>query len=512
MRGPLLLAIALVCLGFGLGCLWPYAVVGDVAYQLKSVQQFATGQVGLFNAVTVPDPLDLAGDRVLWTVWWPPGMAVIFYPLVALGLPLGEAARWTAFGLVVAGVSGWLWVAQLIPVSSRTLWALAVLLPGLSAEPMTYLYHGDILPWAVLPWLLGWLLRGGGWALPFFLGSVYWLKYSAFTVVVGLMVYWGWQRVRARTWGVLLLGLVLFSLPGLGLTGLNRSLAQVDTALTQYVAAPSTPQPTVIELGLGALGLPGRALFGMEELLWAGVKRLDLNYSAQILLFAGLGLPGTLILVSSLGLIHRRYGLKSVGLIALTTLLPTILLTGLSALGGYNFVLQARYLEPGFMLWAILWLDAIASANLWFLGGCLVVLPTLYGVISPWRQAVQRVTVTTATQLYQPAFPPEMVAQLQALIQSPRDVVILDFITPATTYGPWLELSARTLPLDRVFPGPLAQLHHQPLYSAVPLRVIVVMTEDEERVILARYKQRIPQIKRWSRVQNKLVFWYGQIL
>jgi hypothetical protein len=62
----------------------------------------------LLNSLVTVNPKDISQNLPTWIVWHAPGVSIAFLPLTAIGLPLGVAARTTAYILFVSGGMGWL--------------------------------------------------------------------------------------------------------------------------------------------------------------------------------------------------------------------------------------------------------------------------------------------------------------------------------------------------------------------------------------------------------------------
>ena len=79
-----------------------------------------------------------------------------FLPLTAIGLPLGVAARTTAYILFVSGGIGWLKVLDAIGSDFRVKMIVSCLLSLYYLEiGCSFIFTaGDVIPWAVLLWLL----------------------------------------------------------------------------------------------------------------------------------------------------------------------------------------------------------------------------------------------------------------------------------------------------------------------------------------------------------------------
>jgi hypothetical protein len=201
---PDCIVLFLVTLIFSLRTIYPYVISSDAAYSLKAVQQWVRGISPILNTLTLVDPNNLAQDAQAWIAWWSPGMAFVFTPLAAIGLPLGQAALLTVYLLFITGSLGWLRVAEKVNAEFPVKIAIAVTLPLLAIGDATRyvaygLMVGEIVAYAVTSWLFLTCLdlsarllenRLTFWAalfrfglLSFCWGSIYWLKYS--TIAIG---------------------------------------------------------------------------------------------------------------------------------------------------------------------------------------------------------------------------------------------------------------------------------------------------------------------------------------
>jgi len=75
---------------------------------MKGILQWLRGESSLLNSLVTVNPKDISQNLQTWIVWHALGVSIAFLPLTAIGLPLGVAARTTAYILFVSGGMGWL--------------------------------------------------------------------------------------------------------------------------------------------------------------------------------------------------------------------------------------------------------------------------------------------------------------------------------------------------------------------------------------------------------------------
>ena len=123
---------------------------------MKGIQQWLRGESTLLNSLVTVNPKDISQNLQTWIVWHDPGVSMAFLPLTAIGLPLGVAARTTAYILFVSGGIGWLKVLDAIGSDFRVKMIVSCLLCLYYLEiGCSFIFTaGDVIPWAVLLWLL----------------------------------------------------------------------------------------------------------------------------------------------------------------------------------------------------------------------------------------------------------------------------------------------------------------------------------------------------------------------
>ncbi|WP_439638028.1 hypothetical protein, partial [Spirulina sp.] len=208
-RVPDAIALFNLTLLFAISWHIPYYISDDAAVLLKSAQQLSQGVTPWLQSLTLPSATDIAQDTQTWIVWYPPGMTLLYYPLIALGLPLGIAARITSYLLLISGSLGWLAIAKHFKIPQPVQIVLACTLPlyALSVGGAVRLWNSELPPFGLLPWLYlyglhliaHWQAQAASLrfrktaldiaTIGILAGSVYWVKYSAVTAAFALCIY-----------------------------------------------------------------------------------------------------------------------------------------------------------------------------------------------------------------------------------------------------------------------------------------------------------------------------------
>ncbi len=249
-----------VTLLFTIASTVPYQVVADPVPQIKGISQWLNGETSFLNFYVNPDPKDLSQNIQTWHVWHAPGVSFVFFPLIALGLPLGVALRTTAYFLYCIGGWGWIKVAAIIPVCQKTKLTLSFLLVMYyTAMGSAFGLAGDTIPLAIFPWLLLYAIRltspgelpskfstylGHCVIFGFLLGIMYWVKYSAFILCLGLLLYLAIYLMflfnkysLVKRLSLVGASTVLCLLPILSLNIIHRIFSGFNTAVEQYESA-----------------------------------------------------------------------------------------------------------------------------------------------------------------------------------------------------------------------------------------------------------------------------------
>lgn len=414
---PYLILLLCTTLILSLAANFPIQIDEDVAFQLKSIQQFLAGEADRFNSVVVPDPQDLSRDIQAWIVWWAPGISIFFLPLIAIGIPLGIACRLTMYILFISGCIGWFKVADKLKVSFATKVITAISLPPylLASANIRVLMSGDILPFGFISWLFLYALdinsrfqsESGRYRNTLIhtilfgtlLGLVYWLKYSAFIVSISIFAYLAiillFKSKYSLNKRIILIGSLITSLllPVILLSFINKYFTGVANATDQYSSfvsssfdkSQSLSKVTATNwttLFFCFLGFPGLALFQMNLTLLVNtiyrfivLQIINIDTLLSFSLFPTIGVNEKAILSSFVGIpgmLSILWGLKySIRFIAtdivlfctFTTFIPIALLVYLSSKVGYNFLTNdsIRYAMPFFPFTQILVISAFLS-------------------------------------------------------------------------------------------------------------------------------------------------------
>ncbi|NJN85121.1 MAG: hypothetical protein HC881_00790 [Leptolyngbyaceae cyanobacterium SL_7_1] len=535
----------------------------------------------------VPDPNDMSQDSQIWVAWWSPGIALAYLPALSSGLSMGTAARITSYVLTIAGSWGWLTVADLLQANLLTKLSIGLILSlyaiGNSLLSAALLEGGDILPFAVVPWLISYticlvtLLEHSdkqfylkllhSLLLGLLLGAVYWLKYSAFLVSIGLFVYLciNFLRVSKTSFqqkGFLSIGCgLLFVVPPLSLTALNRLLSGSTTAIDQFTTFDFNSFGVegwqILVTAFGAFGL---ALFQTSDWFRAiaessSISSLDILRSLDptqkreaVCLF--LGIPSTAIAVGLL-VYFKNFYTKQVMLLGFCiTVIPLTLMLYLSITVGFNFLVDpiARYAAPfiGFVQILLLYgyfqfvrptsqISINQTYPVRFKPKLLASIAVLIICVLPsgfiaqrfwtqynvWRQ-VGTTYITTRNQLYEPALSYQnvqrVVRQIDSLISSPLDVVALYMPQHPYYAGAWLELRKnRVLPLDAF--GSVGAFYNQfdKFHTSQDLQVVLVASTASVsgEADFSKLAKQFPQAISWEAIkpvkQSNVFIWLGQL-
>jgi hypothetical protein len=547
-RLPLLI-VCLIAASFLLYIRRPYSLASDIAYQAFSAQQYVEHLVPEVNTLLLVDPRDLSRDIKSPMTFWAPAWPYLFVAAFKAGLAPGPAGRTLAILLSMTGAMGWLWVISLIRL--RGAWRIAgAILAGLyclRTGIVASLGAGDLLVYAVAPWLLGASLLIGERLrsgvdrrtaaltalLCLALGCVYWLKYSG--IFLGIPVFCALQlsylRARPRPAAlvaVFALSATAFALPVLANRVYNfqtKGTDLMETAIPQSV--PRTLQRFQM-LSAENMFYASTILFSAER----GVLRVARNRSRTFeRIFR---LPGILLLVVFLYLLFLQPATYLRDLTALVLIIPIIGFPVLSFIAGVQFIYSiGRCCEP-FWILAELSILLLLSQTVRPIGAGILtartVLATTAGIqlllllwipVSAFQEYLfmtyRRPPYQAGTaKLWIPdlsAFGTRKIdADVRSQIRGPSDVVV-----PATysnrSFGVdlWIEFGGRILPLT-IFYDPLRATHGKdganyygstPFVTSRPLRVILVASNIFERSdfpqLVQNIKDRFTQARQWIR-------------
>ncbi len=541
-RGRLLawlILLALVATAFLLGFQVPYRVDSDIAFQLKSLEQWRHGDSPTPVTLSLPDPQDLSRSSLLWSRWWLPGFPYIYAPLAATGLPLAAALRLTSLLLFLAGCAGFLRLATRagLPGWARVLYAVSLAGYGLTLGGATSLRTADVLAFAAGPWLAllavchgeesepqpGRLLLAG-----LALGATCWISHALLLTALPLLA-WMVLRIakgapgphgrRSSPGSLAALGFGFF-LPIVLLLTLDLRADDVPASFKAERSIWTTGDQATGDhasahlpfLALSVVGGPGLSLFQND--LW--LNHLMFFSDSSLPFFRGLddtgrlatkvllGVPATLALAWALARARRR-SIPLAGFALFVTVCFFLELAAVSLYFGYNYLAYEPRRAAGFlpMVQALVlgeWLAAWRGPS-WLrdravpaLGLTLFfALPLAFAGAHFVRNEIgDRLALRytpSPTGLWVPELSqrnvPEVQAAVTSALRSPGDAVVLAGTESWRGYSafvPWLEFPQRVLPMAP-YSAPLGTRYgaaadlsgSAPFHSDHPLRLVLVL-------------------------------------
>jgi len=549
--GPIVLTVAVVTSSFLLYIARPYSVISDIGYQAFSARQYVDHEVSAFGSVRLVDPRDLSRDvdcgLTFWTPFWTAAYALAF----EAGLAPGPAGRILAFALSLIGALGWLWVSSLLGL--KGIWRSAgvgvAALYCLRTSSVTSAGAGDLVIYAAAPWILGAAislcarvsahrhrrLAGQMLLLCFFLGSVYWLKYSGIFFSIAVFCALILEQFRSRLWsrGILLFGLILlcglsFALPVLANSAWNRGRQGSAILVSTLPGGPARTMARFEDLVSETFFHAGPTLFSAEP----GADRIAGSRSRNFQWL--IRLPGLFLLAILLYLL-RGYSPPFVRDLAVSLIvIPVVGFPILSFVAGTRvtsaigrccepfwiflelliFALLSQQvkgtalafrragtylaLAAGFELLLFLWVPFSAVRESWYIS---------HSPAHTYKTGAADLWVVDLSKFGTR----DIDARVKSLMRGPNDVVV-PAIYSNRGFGmdTWLELGGRLLPLT-AFYAPLMHTHGfdganyasaTPFLSSRPLRVILVASDIFSRPdfpeSVRRIKGRFPQAKEWT--------------
>jgi hypothetical protein len=561
----------LTAIFFTVSSVFAYQIEFDPIPQLKGIQQWLRGESSLLNCLVTANPKDISQNLQTWIVWHAPGVSMAFLPLTAIGLPLGVAARTTAYILFVVGGIGCIKLVEAIGSDLRAKIIVSCLLSVYYLEIgcAFIFYAGDIIPWAVLPWLLLYTIYFC-WQLDFpskpfnhllvhssllglLLGGVYWLKYSGFLVSLGVATYIGidllfFKRNYPLRKRLILLGVfaVCTLFPVLLLTAIHRSLAGVNSAVEQFEAAIQSPSPYTrgFRLLVALLAAPGLGLFNSEIfaekrlLMYANaivenLFGLDISQKAEIFKTI-VGLGGTLVIACfCLYCAKNIWDKKALTFWCCITGIPFLFIAYISQKTGINllnfgigrysssvlvitvFYIVTSYLHLIFNLQASKISKVLASLALMFF----LLMPPLSSLADAATAAnLRKDYVSGDNFLYMPLLSKHdvksVVARINSVVTSPKDVVVFVKDNRDIRFSWWLEIKSRFLPLNEEAEG---QETNRKITTSQDLRAILVLAKsidrDEKRRL--RIQKKFIQATTWTKFKDnrddEVAIWFADL-
>jgi hypothetical protein len=571
------LALSVVAICFLLYLRRPYSVVSDIGYQAFSAWQYVHHEVTHLLTIELADPKDLARNVNTPLYAWSPAWSALFVFAFKFGLSVGQAGRALGFLLSLAGATGWVWVAGRIGLKGR--WQfLGIVLASLycmRSRSDTLLGAGDLIIYAVAPWLLGAALavaakiaKNGANAvrdaalLCFAAGALYWLKYSGAFLGIALLCFLALQQLRSsrgasvRVLGVMALYGSAFLLPVLGnkIYNFERSGADAVEAAVQSKRSPPRDLKRFEQLITEAAYTSSAAIFsGGPGADWFA-NRIHPGHGtgdedADGFLFRLPALAFLPVLLFVLWYSPRPYIFD---LALMLIAVPFAGIPAMSFIAGDKFTFaMGRCCEPFWIFLEMVALLAVFGYEK----------PTVPAV----RAARKGLTVLVTVQLFLFLFTPalaipeikrlltwphyqagaadlwvvdlsrygtrEIDDKLASLVRGPDDVVV-PAVYSNRGFGMdlWLEFARyRLLPLT-TFSSPLFKTHGAdganfdsttPFVSTAPLRVILVASDVFQDpgfpASVERIKKRFPQARSWDRVEGvndpdqRVQIWVGDL-
>ncbi|MEG4804783.1 hypothetical protein QUB63_29365 [Microcoleus sp. ARI1-B5] len=568
---PYLIFLFIVTVFFATASVFPYRIEYDPVPQLKGINQWLSGVSNLINSVVAVNPKDISQDIQTWIVWHAPGVTFAFLPLIALGLPLGIAVRTTAYFLFVSGGLGWIKVIDTLTSDPKLKIILAVLLSIYYIEIGSLLVctAGDVIPWAVMPWVLLYamylcsILDSGNKfnsrllihsaLLGLLLGGVYWLKYSAFLVSLGILAYlavflgfFSKQYTLKNRFILLTVCTVFTLLPVMGLNAIHHSLSGFNSAVDQFKAAIPVASPSTrgIRLLLSLIAAPGLGLFNSEiftegRLLTFTSKivkqlfTLDISRKTETFKIVA-GIAGTLAGFWFVADSARKniYNKKLIILWGCVTSIPFILIAYISYKTGINLLMAGigRYSNPFFILTVLFvissYLHTISNHEKSLLSKIVLSIVLVFFLLLPPLNYIADLTqaimlrknyVTTENFLYVDILSKvnvkSVVSQINSAVKSPKDVVVLTKDTDELRFGSWLQTKHRILTLQ-IVDSEEAKIK---ITTSQDLRVILVVSKalEHNEKQLALLKQRFAQSTGWTRLPEnpdaEVSIWFSDL-
>lgn len=552
-----LLAIGVVLVCFALFLGRPYSVLSDVGYQAFSARQYADHYTPVFNSLRLVNPRDLSRDTLTYLNAWAPAWPALFVIAFKAGLSAGKAGRLLSLLISLCGAVGWLRVIALVGLKGR--WRVAAILLSalycVRVGAITKAGAGDPIIYAVAPWLLAMAVplaiqlsvTGRGRLIVrtvvfcFFLGAVYWLKYSGIFLSLAILpaVVIEQFRVRLRTaavssLAVLALYAIAFAVPIVALKAYNYAASGSD--FIESTARSSPHRDTLrlarflSETAYNAAPTLFSADGGMDRL--AGSDQTARGWLART--------PAFLLLLAFFYLMFRRPSTYQRNVAILCGLVPLILFPALSFAGGPHFSFAfARCCEPYWILIEVQILVLLSESPrhivLALAAACQIALflwtPFFYAkealkiARTPPYQASAADLWDTDLSRYGTR---DIDENVKSLIRGPKDVVVpAIYSNRAFATDTMLEFGGRLLPLN-VFFSPLQQTHGRdganydsstPFVSSLPLRIILVAPDpykrDEFRASTEKIMQRFKQVREWVPgpldPDRRVWIWTGEI-
>ena len=472
--------------------------------------------------------------------------------------------------LFVSGGIGWLKVLDAIGSDLRVKMIVSCLLSLYYLEiGYSFIFTaGDVIPWALLPWLLVYTiyicspldLRSKSYnhmllhsaLLGLLLGGVYWLKYSGFLVSIGVLTYiiinlLFFQKSYSLLKRLMILAICTVStlLPVICLTVIHQSLAGVNSAVEQFENAMTGPSPSTRgwRLLVNFLAAPGLGLFNSEifaenrllrytSIIVKNLFGLDISEKKETFKIL-VGLGGTLVaawffMYSAKNICDK----KALTFWCCITVIPfvfiayisnktnvNLLIYGISRYGSSFFILTVFYILTSY-------LHLISNLEESKVSKVVVSLALIFFLLMPPLSSIadavgavrlRKDYVTGENFLYANLLSKKdaksVVAKVNSAVKSPQDVVVLAKDSRDYRFSSWLEIKSRFLPLN----GVEEEGDNSKITTSQDLRVILVVSKiiEQDEKMMMRIKQRFVQATGWSRlsedVDAEVSIWFSDL-
>lgn len=562
-----ILAVSIVGLSFLLYGARPFSVVSDLGYQAFSAHQYLDHYTPMFASIRLADTRDIAHDTITPLTAWTPTWTGLFLAAFKAGLSTGTAGRVLALLMSLAGALGWVRVVSIVGL--RGGWRIAGIalasLYCLRTESVTKLGAGDLIVYAVAPWLLA---AAAGLSVPLpsgprkrivtrtvilclALGLVYWLKYTgiflSIAILIALLIEQFGSLSRARRLSSLTLIIVYgaaFSAPAIALKVFNYTRSGSDfIEATSHYSRPRTPERLFYFIRETAYHA-APALFSADP----GIQRIagDMPSRRGWLV----RVPGILLLSLILYVLARRPPSWIRNIAILCAVVPLVIFPLLSFASGPNFTFAiGRCTDPYWILLELMILrllserppaaEGFAHRRAW---NALAVAASVQLILFLWIpfSDVKEIRYifhspayryqTTAARVWNTDLSRygtrDIVASVKSVVHSPADLIVPAVYSDRSyATDTMLEfVGYRLLPLN-VFP--LVKTHgvpgsnyyaSEPFRSSGPLRVILVAPDPynsaDFRESTERVMSRFPQVRHWNRgpvdPNGRVWIWVGE--
>jgi hypothetical protein len=495
-------------------------------------------------------------------------------------LSLGDGVRLFSLVFFNIGLFGWYKVWKYLNCSTATLWMLVFTSAIYYIRIGGCLYlHGDILPFSVFPWLLIFglflislieaansynrKLKAAMLSLIFGIccGSVYWLKYSGFIPVAGLLtgvclyilfrlnrLKLGFRLFYCIFVGSSLLPVLILNMLNSKFSGVTDLTEQANNVGFNKIGVSLTEAIFSVIAGPGLnlfnyYGISQHFFFFMDDtfpflkIFGAGMEKLPW--------FALLGIPGV---ISAYYLLFRShlYFSKKITEMSLVIWIVTFCLMGYSSwLIGCNFInIGMRYTAVFIFLFHILifeifWRESGKSKRnknkirvAWIsffilIPGFFEITRTLKGTVlnekmTQYIPSKNDLKFNYLSEVNLKSF----TKQINSIKKSESDILAVAHTLEVTNFGAWLEFeNFRILPLcsvdlalKHVYGDAANCFNDSKFFTSENIRVILVLSKDflnEDGNPLRIIKSRFPQSGKWYKLptqsSDNAEVWYKDI-